>query len=101
MTLTRQVAEAMSDNELLAEAVMKRSPYASHYYAKETILRIGRWGTCGACPKDYGQGRGIPLTERCSNTEGSDHRIDWTLYGRFRFSDKDVTREELVEFLLT
>ncbi len=105
MTLNRETVQAMSDNELLAEAVMKRSPHSSRYYAKETLLRIGRWGTCVDCPdKDgniYGQKRGMPLTERCPNTDRYDHHIDWTKDGKFHFDSKDITREELIEFLLT
>lgn len=95
----------MTDKELLAAAVLKRSPFVTRYNAVETICRIGRWGTCVCCPDDqgrtYGQGRRLPLTENCPETDRSDHWIDYVNDdGTFYFDSKTVTRADLESFLL-
>jgi hypothetical protein len=37
------------------------------------FARNGRWGTCGACPRD---GRGDAYPEYCQFTNRYDHQID-------------------------
>ncbi len=95
-------AQDRYDRKLLATAVMKRSPHVARYFAEQTILRIGRWGTCVCCPDMSGNTypqRGKPMTEFCPETGRYDHHIDWTRGGKFYFDYKEVTRDFLEAFV--
>lgn len=43
-----------------------------HHSRAELIARNGRWGTCGACPRDM---LGKVFPERCQFTDRYDHNI--------------------------
>lgn len=43
-----------------------------HHSRAELIARNGRWGTCGACPRDH-MGKVFP--ERCDYTDRYDHNL--------------------------
>jgi hypothetical protein len=45
----------------------------THSGAIHTFARIGRWGTCGDCPRDS---RGYAYPEFCVNTGRYDHHLD-------------------------
>lgn len=43
-----------------------------HHSRAELIARNGRWGTCGACPRDA---KGNVFPERCDYTDRYDHNL--------------------------
>lgn len=91
----------LNDKELLAEAVLKRRPHLGGRipFIKETIIRIGRWGTCASCPQDDNC---KILPEKCSETHRMDHWIDFVNSdGTFCLDGKTVTRQELEKELLS
>jgi hypothetical protein len=97
MSYTLSQLEAMSDRELLAFSVFKKYPGETHYYAAETILRIGRWGSCDFCPRNA---NGAPITESCISTDCYNHHIDWVKEDEISFNNEMVTREQLIAFIL-
>lgn len=47
---------------------------ADHHDRNDLLVRNGRWGTCGACPREGGRVH----PEKCLYTDRGDHRLDAT-----------------------